>query len=157
VLFSSFLFGVAHAQWLLRPEIPWQTSVANIVYAALAGVGFAAVVLRTRSIWLVAAVHAGIAFANWLPALLTRGDIAPATALITTPAQAWLSAGVSILACVPLFLYGLWLLGDITRLDLTSVSAAADASTGPASLPQGGAPDMRSALLAVDNGKLRIR
>lgn len=59
VLFSSALFGLAHAWTLSSPDIPWQHGVANIVYATFAGVGYSAVLLRTRNIWLVAGVHTG--------------------------------------------------------------------------------------------------
>jgi membrane protease YdiL (CAAX protease family) len=138
VLFSSLLFGLAHAGTLFSPNVPWQHGVANIIYAALAGVGYAALVLRTRSIWLVAAVHTGIAFANLLPALLTRGDVAPAAALITTPGQAWSSAIVSTLILIPLFLYGLWLLRDIRTLDLSFGKPTARDDSGTGGLPSTG-------------------
>jgi membrane protease YdiL (CAAX protease family) len=117
VLLSSALFGVWHVGALVSPAVPWQHGVANLIYAMFAGVGLAAVVLRTRSLWLVAAVHAGIDVANFLPALLLRGYVAPAAAL-TPPGHAAQSALVSTLLCVPMFLYGLWLLRDIARLDL---------------------------------------
>jgi membrane protease YdiL (CAAX protease family) len=139
VLLSSVLFGLWHVGPLATPQVPWQHAVANILYAVLAGVGFAAVVLRTRSLWLVAAIHAGIDLANFLPVLLTRGDVAPAVVL-TRPDQATLSAILTTLLCVPLFLYGLWLLRDMGRLDLAfPARGRGDDSRARESAPVGGA------------------
>ncbi len=117
VLFSSMLFGLWHIT-TLWVGVPWQHVLANIVYATLAGVGFCAVVLRTRCVWLIMVAHAGIVCTNLLPAVLTRGDAAPAAALINTPEAAWRSAIVSTLVMIPLFLYGLWLLRDVGKLNL---------------------------------------
>ncbi len=117
VLFSSMLFGLWHIT-TLWVGVPWQHVLANIVYATLAGVGFCAVVLRTRCVWLIMVAHAGMVCTNLLPAVLTRGDVVPAAALIDTPEAAWRSAIISTLVMIPLFLYGLWLLRDIGKLNL---------------------------------------
>jgi membrane protease YdiL (CAAX protease family) len=117
VLFSSMLFGLWHIT-TLWVGVPWQHVLANIVYATLAGVGFCAVVLRTRCVWLIMVAHAGMVSTNLLPAVLTRGDVAPAAALISTAEAAWRSAIVSTLVMIPLFSYGLWLLRDIGKLNL---------------------------------------
>lgn len=134
VLFSSILFGIWHITTLWA-GVPWQHVLANVVYAMLAGVGFCAVVLRTRCIWLVMVAHAGMVCTNLLPAVLTRGDIAPAAALINTPEAAWRSAILSTLAMIPLFLYGLWLLRDIGKLNLrfpnSSGSVQSDSPLSP--------------------------
>lgn len=145
VLFSSLLFGLWHLTMLLGPHAPWQTVVANVVYGTLAGVGFAAVVLRTRSIWLLMAAHAGIVFAGRLPGILMLGQVVPPTAFVSTTEQAWLSAIYSTLACVPLFLYGLWLLRDIGRLDLSPVLQASSVHPPEQALPgQDAAQEARS-------------
>jgi membrane protease YdiL (CAAX protease family) len=120
VLFSSVLFGFWH---LPNPNVPAITSVANIVYAMLAGVGFAAVFLRTRSIWLVMAAHALIVFANLLSGALLSGN-AVTVAETAAPEHAVRNALMSVLATVPLFLYGLWLLRDPRRLELDFTAKA---------------------------------
>lgn len=114
VLIQSMLFGFWH---LPNPNLPPIMSVANIVYAMLAGVGFAAVLLRTRSIWLGMAAHALIVFANLISGALLSGS-AVTVAQIAAPEHAVRNALLSVLATVPLFLYGLWLLRDPRRLEL---------------------------------------
>lgn len=115
VLVSGMLFGLWHLP--PNPNIPWQQSVANIVYATFMGVGFAAVVIRTRAIWLTMAVHALVVFGNGMvTALVARsgGTIAQ----LIPPNQAWRSAALSVAVTVPLLLYGLWLLRDRDKLQL---------------------------------------
>jgi membrane protease YdiL (CAAX protease family) len=114
VFLSSVLFGFWH---LPNPNVPAITSVANIVYAMLAGVGFAAVVLRTRSIWLVMAAHALIVFANLISGALLSGN-AVTVAETSAPEHAVRNAVFSVIGTLPLFAYGLWLLRDPRRLGL---------------------------------------
>jgi membrane protease YdiL (CAAX protease family) len=107
VLFSSLLFGLMHF-----PNDPyWETNVSQWVYALLAGVGFCAVVLRTRSIWLVMGVHALIIAAN----AITAGLVVPR---VPTHWDIRLNAILTTAVTIPLFLYGLYLLRDISRLNL---------------------------------------
>lgn len=115
VLLDSLLFGLWHLP--PNPNAPWQVSAANVIYAVLAGVGFCAVVLRTGSIWLMMLVHGLIVLANVLVPVLGAQKMGTIADLIT-PEQAWRSASLSILACLPLFFYGLWLLRDPKRLNL---------------------------------------
>lgn len=115
VLLANMLFGLWHLP--PNPDAPWQQGVANVIYAFLLGVGFAAASLRTRSIWLVMIVHGLIVLGGALvPMLITQkaGTIAE----LIPPDQAWRSALLSIAVTVPLFLYGLWLLRDIGKLRL---------------------------------------
>jgi membrane protease YdiL (CAAX protease family) len=114
VLFSSMLFGFWH---LPNPNIPPIMSAANIGYAMLAGVGFAAVLLRTRSIWLGMAAHTLILLTNLLSGALLSGN-AVSVAEIAAPEHAVRNALTSVLATVPLCAYGLWLLRDPRRLGL---------------------------------------
>lgn len=116
VLLSAVLFGLWHATVALSPNVAWQQAAANIVYACFAGVGFAAVVLRTRSIWLVMLGHALIVFSNVLVSVLIAGQ-AVSTNAIVPPEQASRTAILSVLITVPLLLYGLWLLRDTNRLE----------------------------------------
>jgi membrane protease YdiL (CAAX protease family) len=108
VVFSSVLFGLMH----LPNDPHWETNVAQWVYAAFVGVGFCAVVLRTGSIWLIMGVHALIIAAN----AVTNGLLVPR---VPTDSDIRLNALVSTAATLPLLFYGLYLLRDITRLDLS--------------------------------------
>jgi membrane protease YdiL (CAAX protease family) len=109
VMISSLLFGLWHLP--PNPSIPWQQSVANVVYAIFMGVGFAAVVIRTRSIWLGMVVHGLIVFGNGLATALLAGSQGTVAQLIR-PEDAWRSALLSVAVTMPLFLYGVWLLRD---------------------------------------------
>lgn len=108
VLVSSLLYGVSHGGALLTGGGAWQDAAQAGAYAALAGVGYAAVVLRTRSVWLVMGGHALIDIAARLPALLTDGGAALAAA----------PDGRDAIAGALLCLYGLFLLRDAGRLTL---------------------------------------
>ncbi|MYM82490.1 CPBP family intramembrane metalloprotease [Duganella sp. FT50W] len=98
VLMSSALFGVAHAvNGLASGDLggaSWQA-----LAAFLQGVGYAAIRLRTRSVWPMALVH-GV----W--------DFALVTSLLTTAGtgEGSVLPFAALLAVLPLCLYGVYLL-----------------------------------------------
>ena len=106
VLISSALFGLAHtANGLATGDVSgalWQA-----VAATLQGVGYAAIRLRTRSIWPMVLVH-GL----W--------DYALVTATLPNPAEdgASILPYVALLAVLPLCLYGVYLLRPSQRAAL---------------------------------------
>jgi membrane protease YdiL (CAAX protease family) len=106
VFVSSALFGLWHL-----PTIAYNPVVgsANVIYAACAGVGFAAVVVRTRAIWPILVVHMLIVLTSVGGGILKSGQAVAAGTLIA-PEEAWASATRSIAATLPLLLYGIWLL-----------------------------------------------
>lgn len=114
VLFSALLFGLWHVPLTLNHPDAWQASAARVVYTIFAGVGFAAVVLRTRSIWLVMSVHALTLASNLLVSVLTTGS-AVALSETIAPDNATRSAVYTVLVTLPLLLYGLYLLQDVTQ------------------------------------------
>ena len=103
VLMSSALFGLAHtANGLASGDVSgalWQA-----VAATLQGIGYAAIRLRTRSIWPMVLVH-GL----W--------DYALVTATLPHPAEdgASILPYVALLAVLPLCLYGVYLLRPSQR------------------------------------------
>jgi membrane protease YdiL (CAAX protease family) len=106
VLISSALFGLAHTgNGLATGDVSgalWQA-----IAAALQGVGYAAIRLRTRSIWPMVLVH-GL----W--------DYALVTATLPNPAEdgASILPYIALLAVLPLCLYGVYLLRPSQRAAL---------------------------------------
>ncbi|MED5596258.1 CPBP family intramembrane glutamic endopeptidase [Janthinobacterium sp. P210006] len=113
VLMSSALFGLAHtANGLATGDVSgalWQA-----IAATLQGVGYAAIRLRTRSVWPMVFVH-GL----W--------DYALVTATLPHPAEdgASILPYVALLAVLPLCLYGVYLLRPSQRAAITLSDAAA--------------------------------
>lgn len=113
VLISSALFGLAHtANGLATGDVSgalWQALAAT-----LQGVGYAAIRLRTRSVWPMVLVH-GL----W--------DYALVTATLPHPAEdgASILPYVALLAVLPLCLYGVYLLRPSQRAPLALSDAAA--------------------------------
>ena len=107
VLLSGLLFGL----WHLPVQPHWETNLSQWVYAAFAGVGFAAVVLRTRSIWLLIAAHALLIVSNFIVSAVTVDVPASLT-------QVRWGAVMSVLMMLPLLVYGLYLIRDAGPLDL---------------------------------------
>lgn len=106
VLVSSALFGVAHTvNGLANGDLGgalWQS-----LAAFLQGVGYAAIRLRTRSVWPMVLVHA-----LW--------DFALVTSMLTTAStgEGSILPFVALLAVLPLFLYGVFLLRPSQRARL---------------------------------------
>ena len=109
VLMSSALFGLAHtANGLGTGDVSgalWQA-----VAATLQGVGYAAIRLRTRSIWPMVLVH-GL----W--------DYALVTATLPNPAEdgASILPYIALLAVLPLCLYGVYLLRPSQRAAISQL------------------------------------
>ena len=107
VLISSLLFGMAHTvNGLSTGDFGgalWQAAAA-----AMQGIGYAAIRLRTRSAWPMVLVH-GL----W--------DFALVTAMLSTPSQGEVSVlpYAALLAVLPLCLYGAWLLRPSQRAALS--------------------------------------
>lgn len=102
---SSLLFAAFHL-----PTNPyWQLNAAQWTYAFFSGVGFAAVLLRTRSIWLPIAVHALVYAASVTTNILLTGQTAPLGEVqaIADPGRLALA---TTLVTLPVFLYGMYLL-----------------------------------------------
>ena len=109
VLMSSALFGLAHtANGLASGDVSgalWQA-----VAATLQGIGYAAIRLRTRSIWPMVLVH-GL----W--------DYALVTATLPHPAEdgASILPYIALLAVLPLCLYGVYLLRPSQRAAISQL------------------------------------
>ncbi|WP_180977494.1 CPBP family intramembrane glutamic endopeptidase [Janthinobacterium sp. ROICE36] len=109
VLLSSALFGLAHtANGLTTGDVSgamWQA-----IAATLQGVGYAAIRLRTRSVWPMVLVH-GL----W--------DYALVTATLPHPAEdgASILPTIALLAVLPLCLYGVYLLRSSQRAVLSQL------------------------------------
>ena len=109
VLISSALFGLAHTgNGLATGDVSgalWQA-----VAATLQGVGYAAIRLRTRSVWPMVLVH-GL----W--------DYALVTATLPHPAEdgASILPYVALLAVLPLCLYGVYLLRPSQRAAMSQL------------------------------------
>lgn len=113
VLISSALFGVVHTtNGLATGDV--SGAVWQAVAAALQGVGYAAIRLRTRSVWPMVLVHA-----LW--------DFALVTATLADPAEDGISIlpYAALLAVLPLCLYGVYLLRPSQRAALAPADAAA--------------------------------
>lgn len=118
VLFAGLLFGawhgtpiVAHLLGIGPPHFHWETAIAQVIYPVFAAVGFAGVLLRTRSIWWLAGIHALMLIALACAGVLTNAG--PESS--GTP---WKVALLRVVIVLPLLFYGLYLLRDINRLDL---------------------------------------
>jgi membrane protease YdiL (CAAX protease family) len=119
IFLSSALFSViVHGP----NDRDWETNVAQWLAALCAGVGFSGVLLRTRSIWLLMAVHALIILAG----VLTGGLTVQQT---TTDSSIRLNAILSTLATLPPLFYGLYLIRDLTSLELAARFTRIEAET----------------------------
>lgn len=105
VLVSSALFGLAHLANLIMGRAYLVNALAQIVYCVFFGVLFAALLLRNRTIWPVMLLHALFDFAGNL------GELTPG-AVINGPSAPLepLTALLTVLIFLPLFIYGLVLL-----------------------------------------------
>jgi len=111
VMISAVLFGCWHLPLPNTPDV-WQQSAARMLYTFFTGVCFAAIVLRTRSIWVCMIVHALILASNLIVSALKVGQAVPISQTVSETA-ATRSAALTILATIPLLLYGLYLLRNI--------------------------------------------
>jgi membrane protease YdiL (CAAX protease family) len=108
VRFSVLCSGVLFGLWHLPRDPYWEVNVSQWVYAAFAGVGFAGVVLRTRSIWLIMLAHALLVAMN----AIVRGATAEASR-IPSLGQIRFSALLSVAMVAPLLFYGLYLIRNV--------------------------------------------
>lgn len=115
VLFGSLLFGLYH----LPTNPHWEMNVSQWIYATFLGVGFAAVMLRTRSIWIGVAIHALIIGVSIGTNALISGEAVLLGESGVIENVRW-RAMASVLVTLPIFVYGLYLLRGIGRLDLVA-------------------------------------
>lgn len=101
VLGSAALFGLWHP-----PDDPhWEMNVAQWVYAAFGGVGFAGLSLRTRSLWLGMTAHTMLVMWNLIVANVTTAPSGSASL-----SQVRLDAALSVVIMLPWLCYGLFLI-----------------------------------------------
>lgn len=116
VLGSSAVFGLMHVINVVGAD-PGATA-SQVLYATFIGIGFAALLLRTNSLWLLVALH----FLFNLPSALKPEE----------SSSGFNAQGV--LLALPLALYGLWLLRE-RRAGDAPVDAAPDGMRAPAARP----------------------
>lgn len=107
VILSSSIFGLLHLLNLVMGRRDLLSTVSQIVYGAFFGVYFSAVFLRNRSIWPAIITHALFDMAGNFEAIAvvsTYGQVKEASLE---------SALISGLICLPLLLYGLFILRKV--------------------------------------------
>jgi membrane protease YdiL (CAAX protease family) len=110
VLISSVLFGLAHFGNVIENPQAFGAIAGQVTYATFIGVGFAAVYLQTRSLIPLILIHFGIDFMSFLTK--APGSLDARTFMDTLPA---------VLACLPLFIFGLILLSKRQQSKLEAV------------------------------------
>jgi membrane protease YdiL (CAAX protease family) len=106
------VFGLAHLINLVKnPELLLAT-FAQIFYATFFGVIFAALLLRTHSIWLMIFLHALFNFCGSIEEISINGGIAASE---ITKASTTLTNAVSVIVItLPLLIYGLIILRKVS-------------------------------------------
>ncbi|MFG1491484.1 CPBP family intramembrane glutamic endopeptidase, partial [Oceanospirillum sp. HFRX-1_2] len=118
VLLSSLMFGLAHWANLLNGEAHWITVLAQVTYGFFIGVGFAAVYVRTRALMPLILVHGGINMTDALTqdiATEARDIATKAPDVATGPWADFVQIVPVILLCLPLLIYGVFLLRPSRR------------------------------------------
>lgn len=120
VLLSSLMFGLAHWANLLKVEADWITVLAQVIYGFFIGVGFAAVYVRTCALMPLILIHGGINMTDALTLdiateardIATKApDVATkAPDVATGPWADFVQIAPVILLCLPLLIYGVFLL-----------------------------------------------
>lgn len=104
-LIGAFIFGLLHLNAILEDPsdvhlVQWK--IATVIFATFLSVGFAGLAWQSRSIWGVALVHGLIdVFAN-------VGS--PDMLMYIYGSWDWRCTLVSVLYCLPMLVYGMWLL-----------------------------------------------
>lgn len=112
VVCSSLIFSLAHLINLIKnPELVLAT-LAQIAYAAFLGVLFAALLLRTRSIWLMILSHALFDFAGNIREIAAGGGLAVNELAKASTSMANVVSAVII--TLPLLIYGLIIIRKVT-------------------------------------------
>jgi len=75
VIISSLIFGTAHLGNIIGNTGFLVATLAQVVYATLIGVFFAACVLRSQSIWPAIIIHAAIDFVSQLQQIAVGGGV----------------------------------------------------------------------------------
>jgi len=107
-LFSAAIFGAAHLVNLTHAS-PGRTLV-QVLYTFLLGLGFAAVRLRTNTLWPLILIHGLIDFGHDLGSSQAGGPGLGAPVLTSSFLNDVKQTFPAALACLPLGLYGLFLL-----------------------------------------------
>jgi uncharacterized protein len=109
VLVSSVLFSLGHfANWIQGRFSPL-ADLTQVCFAVFFGVFFAACVLRNRSIWPAALLHAAFDFVGAAKEISVGGKLFGEVYTIS-----WESALTSILLTLPLFIYGLFIVRKVS-------------------------------------------
>jgi membrane protease YdiL (CAAX protease family) len=112
VIYSSMVWSLAHLINLVKnPELLLATS-AQIFYASCFGVIFAALLLRTHSIWLMIFLHALFNFCGSIKEITINGGIAASE--IAKASTTLTNAVAVIVITLPLLIYGLIILRKVT-------------------------------------------
>lgn len=112
VILSSSIFGLLHLINLVAGRRDLLSTLSQMVYGTFFGVYFAAVFLRNRSIWPVIFTHALFDLCGNFNAIAVGGTFGEVHAVSLQEAL------VSGLICLPLFLYGIFLLRKVKPEDL---------------------------------------
>lgn len=123
VLLSSSIFGLLHLINLFAGRRTLLSTVSQIVYGIFFGVYFAAVLLRNRSIWPVIFTHALFDLCGNFEAVSVGGTFGLVKEATLN------NALVSALVCLPLLLYGLFILRKVRPEDLWTVQPDRNAFT----------------------------
>ncbi|MEN6460872.1 MAG: CPBP family intramembrane glutamic endopeptidase [Syntrophomonas sp.] len=112
VIYSSMVWGLAHLINLVKnPELLLTTST-QIFYAACFGVIFAALLLRTHSIWWMIFLHALFNFCGSIKEIAINGGIAASE--IAKASTTLTNVVAVIVITLPLLIYGLIILRKVT-------------------------------------------
>lgn len=125
VLVSSLLFGLCHLVNLIMGRSTLLANLTQVTFATFFGVFFAACVLRNQSIWPAVLTHALFDGLANLPEISFNSTFGAVST--TTPNDAL----VSILATLPLLLYGLWILRKVKPDESAANQAPSSAEPSP--------------------------
>lgn len=112
VIYSSMVWSLAHLiNWFKNPELLLATST-QIFYALCFGVVFAALLLRTHSIWLLILLHALFNFGGAIQEIAINGGMAASE--MAKASTTLTNAFAVIVITLPLLIHGLIILRKIT-------------------------------------------
>ena len=99
ILVSSLLFGLAHLANLISNPDTLGAVLGQVLYAFFIGVGFAACYIITRSLLPLIIIHGAINYMSFI----SESGLEP-------DAKTFEDTLGTVIVCLPLFLFGLWLL-----------------------------------------------
>lgn len=108
VIVSSFMFGSVHFINLLNKHARWQEIIGQVLYTTLLGIMFAAIMIRTKNIWLSVILHAAFDIAGSLNELIERNIVHDYANQISKIKIS--DIAINTLSFLPLALFGLFLI-----------------------------------------------